>query len=63
MLLRRAPAAGRGKLMRILVNVLFYQAIWVLCIFAGNKGAIAGLFYPNHQKREYVKNEQTKRGS
>lgn len=43
MLLQPAQAAGSDEPMRLLVNILFYQAIWVLCVLAGNKGAIAGL--------------------
>jgi len=39
-----APAAGRDELMRLLVNALLYQSIWLLCILAGDKGAIAGIF-------------------
>jgi hypothetical protein len=43
MLLQPAPAAGRDEQMRLLVNILFFLAIWLLCVVAGNKGAIAAL--------------------
>lgn len=43
MLSRPARATDRDEQMRLLVNILFYQAIWVLCVIVGNKGAIAGL--------------------
>lgn len=43
MWLHPVRATASDKSMKILINVILYQLVWLLCVLGGNRGALAAL--------------------